>query len=208
MRCVIFGAAPIGDDSFYSSILRADDFVICADGGFRHAERLGRKPDVILGDFDSLRQGKPCADALVYPTEKDDTDMGLALKYALSHGMKEICMLGGLNGRLDHTVANLHLMQYALNRGANAYLMDENMFVTLFQKEYTLEKSRYRYVSLFPFGGSLTGVTYEGLKYPLYNAQFKTEDSYGVSNEMAAENAKITLQSGTALLIMTNDILR
>ncbi len=206
MRCVIFGAAPLADYPFYATALKPDDFVICADGGLRHTEMIGRKPDLILGDFDSCRQGEACPEALIYPAEKDDTDMGLALKYALAHGMKEICMFGGLNGRMDHTIANIHLMKYALNRGANAYLMDENMFVTLFQKEYILKEKGYRYISLFPFGGPLTGVTYEGLKYPLQNGVFETEDSYGVSNEMTHEQAKITLESGTALLIMTKEI--
>ncbi len=205
MRCVIFGAAPIKEYSFYQKILRSDDFLISADGGLIHVQTLQRKPDLILGDFDSCRLTDSFPEALVYPAEKDDTDMGLALKYALSHGMTEICMLGGLNGRLDHTIANIHLLQYARNRGADAYLMDENTFVTLIQKEYIIRQKGYRYVSLFPFGGEVTGITYEGLKYPLEDGVLTAEDSFGVSNEMAEERAKITLKSGTALLILTKE---
>ena len=132
--------------------------------------------------------------------------MGLAVKYALTHGMKELCIVGGLNGRLDHTIANIHLLKYALDCGARAYLMDENMFVTVFEGEYAIRRNEYKYISALPFGGNVTGITYEGLKYPLKNAVFETGDPYGVSNEMILDTAKMKIQSGTMLLIMTNDI--
>lgn len=206
MRCVIFGAAPIPDYGYYLDKLRDDDFVICADGGLKHAEALGRTPDLILGDFDSYKEKIPKKEAVFFPSEKDDTDMGLAVKYALTHGMKELCIFGGLNGRLDHTIANIHLLKYALDCGARAYLMDENMFVTVFEGEYTIRRNEYKYISALPFGGSVTGITYEGLKYPLKNAVFETGDPYGVSNEMILDTAKMTIQSGTMLLIMTKDI--
>lgn len=206
MRCVIFGAAAISDYGYYREKISARDFVLCADGGLKHAEAIERKPDLILGDFDSYGKNVPQQEAVFYPSEKDDTDMGLAVKYALKHGMKEICIFGGLNGRLDHTAANIHLLKYALGRGAQAYLMDENMFVTVFEGEYTIHKGEYKYISALPFGGRVTGVTYEGLKYPLKNAVFEIGNPYGVSNEMVSDTAKMTVRSGTVLLIMTKDI--
>ncbi len=206
MRCVIFGAAPITDYAYYRDKISDKDFVICADGGLKHAEAIGRNPDLILGDFDSYREKVSHQEVVFYPSEKDDTDMGLAVKYALTHGMKELCIFGGLNGRLDHTIANIHLLKYALDCGARAYLMDENMFVTVFEGEYAIRRNEYKYISALPFGGSVTGITYEGLKYPLKNAVFETGDPYGVSNEMILDTAKMTIQSGTMLLIMTKDI--
>ena len=206
MRCVIFGAAPIPDYSYYRGKISDKDFVICADGGLKHAEAIGIVPDLILGDFDSYREKVSCQEAVFYPSEKDDTDMGLAVKYALAHECREICIFGGLNGRLDHTVANIHLLKYALDSGARACLMDENMFVTVFEGEYTIRRNEYKYISALPFGGRVTGITYEGLKYPLKDAVFEIGDPYGVSNEMILETAKMTVQTGTVLLIMTKDI--
>ena len=170
MRCVIFGAAPIPDYSYYRGKISDKDFVICADGGLKHAEAIG------------------------------------IVKYALAHECREICIFGGLNGRLDHTVANIHLLKYALDSGARACLMDENMFVTVFEGEYTIRRNEYKYISALPFGGRVTGITYEGLKYPLKDAVFEIGDPYGVSNEMILETAKMTVQTGTVLLIMTKDI--
>lgn len=206
MRCVIFGAAPIRDYDFHASQMREDDFVICADGGLRHAERLELNPDRILGDFDSFPGEVTRKDALVFPAEKDDTDMGLAIKFALRQGMGEICIFGGLGGRLDHTLANIHLLKYAMDQGAFAYLADENMFVTLIQGEYSIHSNPYKYISVLPFGGRASGVTYQGLKYPLTDAVFETGNPYGVSNEMTGKTAKITVGEGTLLLIMTKDI--
>lgn len=206
MRCVIFGAAPLADYSYYRDKIKGEDFVICADGGLMHAKAIGRKPDLILGDFDSYRDKLDSPEAVFYPSEKDDTDMGLAVKYALAHERKEICIFGGLNGRLDHTIANIHLLKYALDGGAHAYLMDENMFVTVFEGEYIIRRNEYKYISALPFGGRVTGITYEGLKYPLKDAVFEIGNPYGVSNEMVLDTAKMTVQSGTVLLIMTKDI--
>ncbi len=203
MKCVIFGAASIEDYSFCR--VTHEDFVICADGGLRHAEALGRKPDLVLGDFDSYGEEPHFPNLLTYPSEKDDTDMGIAVKYAVAHGMEEICIYGGLKGRMDHTLANLQLLAYPLKKGVPAYLQDEHTFVTLFQGEYVISEKRYRYLSLFPYGGRVTGITGEGLKYPLENGVFESADYYGVSNEMTGQKAKITAKSGTILLIMTDE---
>ena len=67
--CVIFCAAEF---DALARPLAEDDFVIAADGGLRHTEKLGIVPQEILGDFDSL--GYTPTGANVFPVEKDDTD--------------------------------------------------------------------------------------------------------------------------------------
>ena len=94
------------------------DCLIAADGGVRHAQRLGLTPDAILGDFDSL--GYTPENATVFPVEKDDTDALLAIRHALSMGFTEIHLYGGLDGkRLDHTLANLQALQFIADHGGN-----------------------------------------------------------------------------------------
>ena len=72
-RCVILSACPVQPE--FKRLLRSDDFIIACDAGYRNCERLGCKPDIIVGDFDSA----PCPqqnadDIVVLPHVKDDTD--------------------------------------------------------------------------------------------------------------------------------------
>ena len=130
-RCIIFGAAGFDELLFP---MEKDDFVIAADGGLRHLESLGRVPDVVLGDFDSL--GYTPADGEVFPVEKDDTDMMLAVRQALQHGYREFLIYGGLDGsRLDHTVANFQTLSYLRAHGARGYLVGKDYLVTVLQNE-------------------------------------------------------------------------
>ena len=61
--------------------------VIACDKGYAYAKRAGIKPDLFVGDFDSLR-GKVDVDVpvLELPCEKDDTDTMAAVRYAVEKG--------------------------------------------------------------------------------------------------------------------------
>ena len=91
--------------------LDKDDYLLAADGGLTHFEKLDRSPDGILGDFDSL--GYVPQGAVVFPVEKDDTDAMLAVRQGLQMGYREFLLYGSLDGpRLDHTVANFQTLQF------------------------------------------------------------------------------------------------
>ena len=96
-RCVIFGGGELKDIRFTQSLLREDDYIVCADRGYAYCAAMGRKPDLILGDFDSYN-GKlpPGCEVLRYPIEKDDTDTMLAVKEAIRREFADILMLGML----------------------------------------------------------------------------------------------------------------
>ena len=106
-RCVILSACPVQPE--FKRLLRSDDFIIACDAGYRNCERLGCKPDIIVGDFDSA----PCPqqnadDIVVLPHVKDDTDTEYAAKLAAQKGFDEVLLLGALGGkRVEHTLANL-----------------------------------------------------------------------------------------------------
>ena len=121
-RCIVFCAAefdeliaPIGEK----------DYILAADGGYRHVKKLGLSPDCILGDFDSL--GFVPEDSAVFPVEKDDTDAMLAVRRGLSLGYKEFYLYGSLDGpRLDHTVANFQTLLFLEEHGATGYLIGKD----------------------------------------------------------------------------------
>ena len=97
--------------------LGAEDYVIAADGGLKHTQKLNLVPDAILGDFDSL--GYAPEGANVFPVEKDDTDAMLAVRHGLSLGYREFILYASVDGpRLDHTVANFQTLQYLADNGA------------------------------------------------------------------------------------------
>ena len=101
VRCVILGAGPIQNTQITRGFVRQDDFILCADGGYAHARRMGLRPDLLIGDFDSVKPPEHAGcEVYSYPPEKDDTDMLLALKCGLERGFRDYLILGGLGGQI------------------------------------------------------------------------------------------------------------
>ena len=189
-------------------IIPENSFVIAADGGLNHTKALGITPDVILGDFDSIE--KPDEDCIVYPTEKDFTDSFIAAKYAYDSGYRTIHMYGCIGGkRLDHTVANIAMLEYFAKLQCDITLHAENQSVKAFyseQNETSVFFDDYKkgYVSLFAVGGDVVGLSIKGLKYELENHTLSSAFPLGVSNEFTGNNAIVTFKSGTLLIIFDN----
>lgn len=196
--CVIFCAG--GFDALAEPI-RDRDLVIAADGGLRHLERLGRKPDILLGDFDSL--GYVPEGAERFPVEKDDTDAMLAVRRGLELGFRRFVLYGGLDGpRLDHTLANLQTLQFLADRGARGYLVGLNDMAALVQEETACFPAEAEgIISLFCMGPEAAGVTLKGLKYPLMDACLTSGFPLGVSNHFTGLSAQVTVKSGSLIAL-------
>ena len=197
-HCVIFGARPISAAMrpFYETA----DVLIAADAGWQSAKELGLVPDICLGDYDSAAAPQG-AERL--PAEKDDTDTHYAAKKALALGATHVTILGGLGGRLDHTLANFQTVLFLQQQGVQAVLADENTEMhVLLPGTHTVPQKDSCYVSLFPISELATGVTLQGLKYPLQNAVLSNVFPIGVSNEFAAENAIISLKTGGLYMLI------
>lgn len=197
-HCVIFGAAAF--DALLRPIQK-EDLVIAADGGVTHCAQIGRTPDVILGDFDSL--GYIPQGAQVFPVEKDDTDIMLAVRHGLDAGFREFLLYGGLEGpRLDHTLANFQTLSYLRARGARGYLIGKDQIVTVIEKETAVfPASAQGIVSVFCTGEDATGVTIRGLQYPLEDGKLQSDFPLGVSNHFIGQEAEISAGNGRLLLI-------
>ena len=195
-KCLIFCAAefdnlalPIGEG----------DYILAADGGLRHLEKLGLTPDGIIGDFDSL--GYIPDSAEVFPVEKDDTDAMLAARKGLELNFREFIFYGSLNGpRLDHTIANFQTLQFLADSGATGYLVGNDYIVTVIHEE-TVEfpADAEGILSLFCLGPDAKGVTLENLHYPLQNGTLTSGFPLGVSNHFTGRSARITVQKGSLL---------
>ena len=197
-RCLIFCAAEF--DTLAAPI-ETDDFILAADGGLIHLEKLGITPNEILGDFDSL--GYYPEGANVFPVEKDDTDAMLAVKRGLSLGFREFILYGSLDGpRLDHTVANFQTLSWLCEQGAWGYLVGRDYLVTV------VKNGTIRFpagcegtVSVFCQGPDAAGVTLRGLYYPLENGNLTAAFPLGVSNHFTGEEAAISVKNGSLLVL-------
>ena len=188
------------------------DLVIAADKGYLRARELGVAPDVILGDFDSLGHVPPDEGILVFPTEKDYTDLDLALREGTARGYDRFCILGAMGGRPDQTAANYQLLASLADRGARGVLAGDAWSACVIKNASVELPSRASgLVSLFALGGNAEGVCVEGLKYALSDAVLSPLFPLGVSNEFCGNKARIEVKKGLLLVLWQHapdDILK
>lgn len=186
----------------------SDDLIICADGGFDHALRLGVRPHLLLGDMDSINPGhlaiarEQGIEITTFPAEKDMTDSDLAIETAHQRGYREIVILGALGDRLDHSLANLLMMARWSERGLKLTLRDERNSAQVISDETLIVRGAPGdYVSLIPLSAEVMGVTTSELKYPLNDATLCFGSTWGISNELHGPRAVVRCASG--LLMVT-----
>ncbi|WP_312831470.1 thiamine diphosphokinase [Sedimentibacter saalensis] len=189
------------------------DYVICADGGLEKAEKLQVVPDLILGDFDSvhgdvLEKYKKSSEIMKYPAEKDFTDMELSIEIAVKKGFRDIVLVGATGGpRLDHSLANMMLLEKYYKFGINIIIIDNNNKIQIISDNCNmlLENKRETFVSLIPLTEEINGLTLDGFKYPLDRVVVKRGSTLCVSNEIISDKGRIILERGTALLFISRD---
>jgi len=201
--CVIVGA---GEVDVPEIKIEAKDFVIGADGGMEHLERLGIKADMALGDFDSLGYVPEHQNLVRHPVMKDDTDMMLAAKEGMKLGYRKFRLYGGLGGRLDHTLANIQTLIYLSKRGAEVRLIGDGICVTaVTDGEISFDETYRGVISIFCLNGKASGVTLRGLKYPLENAVLTSEMPLGVSNEFTGQKSTVRVTDGTLIIMWSEN---
>lgn len=193
------------------------DYIIAVDGGLKVAEQLKLVPDCILGDFDTISplvlfryENRDDIEINRFMPDKDFTDTEAAIRKALEKGSITIHILGGTGTRLDHTLANIMLLQKALDEGVEAMLVSEKNRIRLIgnkRKSIILKKDIYKYVSLIPLSDEVINVSAKGMKYNVTKHNFyrDKEISMGVSNEIVDKKAEISLEGGLMILFETND---
>ena len=200
--CYIVGA---GEFTPRGLCPESSDFVIAADGGLRALEELGIQPDLLIGDLDSLGD-HPLPDGVPlekHPVEKDDTDTGIALAQGYAMGYRTFVLCGCAGGRIDHLIANFQSMCRYSKLGASVRLIaPEYDAYALSNGSMTLpQRPAGTTVSIFCHGEKAEGVSIRGLYYPLDGYTLTSDHPLGVSNQHTQEQAEISVQNGTLLLI-------
>lgn len=192
--CFIIGAGP-----FFGLPVPPEpgDYIIAADGGYRHCREAGMTPDLLLGDFDSLADLPPAAEIRRFPVDKDDTDSMLAIKLGLDMGYRTFHLYGGTGGRPDHTLANLQGLAYLAERGAKGYLYDASfLFTALRNDSLDLPARDAGVFSVFALGETARGVTITGGRYPLEDGELSPYFPLGVSNHFEGRPVHISVREG------------
>ena len=199
MRAVIIGNGEIRDYTYIKSLIKPDDFVICADGGLRHAKMLGISPDIAVGDFDSYEKSENIK-SIVYPSHKNLTDGEIAVDYALENGYSDILMLAMTGTRLDHTFTNI----FQLAKKGNITLIDDDNEVYFIKDKLTLNGKKGKTVSLIPVFSNLVGVTATGVYYPLDNDTLLFGEGRGNSNIITDDICTVSVKDGMGIIFINN----
>ena len=201
-RCVIVGGAGIRSYQAVWDYLNPDDFNIFCDSGLCHQEWLGIAPHLIVGDFDSHPNPHLEIETIVLPREKDDTDTVFAVKEAVKRGFDDFLLLGVVGGRLDHTLCNVSTLLMLHRQGKRAILVDDYSEMEIVSKDPVCIDGSFPFFSLLNISGIAEGITVEGAKYPLRDAEIQCIYQYGVSNEvLPGHQARVSVGKGELLLV-------
>ena len=175
------------------------DCVIAVDGGFAHLERLGRAPDVALGDFDSLGYVPQAPKVMSFPSHKDKSDLEIAFDYAAEQGADSVVVYGAIGGRLDHTVANMQMAARFAEEGQQVAFITPDCMVSIVvgPARFDLPQTQEGTVSVFSARDCSYDVVERGLEYPLDTEMLTNRTTLGVSNELIGQPASISVSDGT-----------
>lgn len=189
-----------------------NDIVIAADGGYDILNKLSLEADVLLGDFDSIEDMPFHKNVVKYSSEKDDTDTFLAYKHAYERGYRTFVILGGIGGRIDHTLANIITLSDIAENGGIGYLIGNDTIITsITDSKIEFPESLRGNISIFAHGKTAENLSIKGLKYSVDNISLSPSVTLGVSNEFIGDRAEVSVENGTLLIIWSqssNDFLK
>lgn len=207
MKVFILASAPESNYEYVKQLVHQADYIICADGGTRHASACGIQPDLVIGDFDSGTQPRGI-ETIVLKPEKDDSDLMCCTREAIRRGAQEIIYACASGGRIDHFLSNLFLLEYLDTCGIRGVFYDSRNRVTFHaggKKIQYFADPAYKYIGIIPLDAELNGVTLRGLKYPLTDFTVIRSRAITMSNEPIAPEYTIEVKRGRSLVIESKD---
>jgi thiamine pyrophosphokinase len=206
-RILIFANGVLPNIDQARSLLQDNDYIICADGGTRHARDLGFTPDLIIGDLDSVAQEavqkfeEKGVRVETYSHDKNETDLELAIHRALEFAPQQIVIMAALGGRLDHTIANIALLFDTRLSSSDVRLDDGVEEVLLCRDQAQIHGQSGDIVSLIPWQGAVSEIQTTNLRWALYDETLYPDKTRGISNEMTGDPASVSIGSGVLLIV-------
>ena len=154
-------------DGAAGRLLAAAKRVVCCDGAADAYRRRFRKwPDVVIGDFDSVRSRRvPCR--VIHDADQDTNDLEKAMAYCAKQGWRDPVIVGATGKREDHTLGNVFR---ALDYGCEI-VTDTGRFVPVCGKA-SFKVAKGTAVSVFA-PDPKTRMTSRGLEWPLAPVKFR-----------------------------------
>lgn len=198
-KCIIVAA---GERCPVDIEISADDYVIAADAGLKYLEEDGIRCDMAVGDFDTLKYVPDHPNVIALKPEKDETDTWEAVHQGIKKGYSEFHIFCALGGRIEHSIANIQLLEYLARNGMKGILYGKNERLTCIRSgEIVLPAKNGGYISVFSLSEKSEGVTIEGLKYELKDGELTNAFPLGVSNEFTGQPARMSVRNGSLLVI-------
>lgn len=196
------------DLDYLREIYEGYDLIISADGAGNILYEANIKPNILVGDFDSIdkkvleyfeKEGVRC---IRLNPEKDFSDTHVALDVAMKEGGNTIDIVGGFGSRWDHSLANLNLLYYGYERGVDLRLIEtKNKTFVRGAGVYDFTCKKEEYFSFFALFEDAV-ISLENVKYPLKDKKVHRGESIGLSNEYRGD-AKVTIKSGSVLIVQS-----
>ncbi len=203
-RIAIICNAPIENVAKIKEKIKNFPVLIAADGGINHCFKLGIRPDLIVGDFDSanptfLKDFNDIPEKR-YPKDKDKTDLEIVLELVYHAHIEAISIFGALGGRTDHTLGNLILLS---RYPGKVFLETDNERLFVIDRQAEIATYPNQLISLIPLNGPVTGIDTKNLKWELKNETLDKQ-FIGISNEAQGQRVTISVKKGD-LLCCVND---
>jgi thiamine pyrophosphokinase len=181
---------------------------IGVDRGISYLLDVEIEPDIIFGDYDSLFEHHHDfilnhKNSYKYNSEKDESDLELAIKWALERKPHKVNIFGATGGRIDHMLGNIGLLALSIHTNTPVYIIDKINMLTIIKNGKTVitKSPEYKYISFLPFTEAVTGITLTGFKYPLLDYDLFLGSTRCISNELVEEECTISFNSGILILI-------
>lgn len=197
------GLAP--SKSLFKEAYERADFFIAADGGANTALSMNVKPDVVIGDMDSYTPLPDDAFKVIEDPDQYSNDLEKALGLAAKKNATSVIVLGATGERVDQTLKNLSVLKQFNNKFKKLLFRDDHGDLKLIKSPFSAELKPNTTVSLFPLSGKVTGITTEGLKYPLQNEALENGVKDGSSNEVVASPVSISFEEGDLILFIAHN---
>lgn len=211
MKALIISSGAIDNYDKLMEMFQEVDYILCADGGLNHLAKLDLLPHMVIGDLDSITElGRKYIEdkninTIKYPSIKDATDTELAIEYLIEKNYKEIILMGGTGTRLDHTMANIFLLNMIKDKGAIGKIIDNNNIIQLLDKDMEIQNLEDAYVSIIPIVEEGINVSLDGFYYDLIKEDIGFASTVGVSNKVTRHKAQIKVHSGKAIIFFSWD---
>lgn len=208
-KCTIISGAPDNDTDFLKEKIDKNSYIICADSGYKNCIKAGFTPNLIIGDFDSSKKPDIDCEIITLNVEKAFTDSFHCVMEAIDRGYNDIKIFCAIGSRMDHTYSNMLSLDYCQKHNVKCCIINRKNRISLIKENGIINKD-YDNFSLFAYLSDCKGVKIKGAYYTagFYDKDsldIKQSDQFAQSNFVCDDYAEITLDTGTLLLIESND---